>query len=72
MLEQPKRKMYQQGRIQNKQRVVSEYPDVDMTKLNPAQKAEIQGQIDQIKALKRESMQLKKHGFTTSKNVYEA
>jgi len=52
--------------------VVSEYPDFDMTKLNAVQKAEIQGHIEQIKALKRESNHLKKIGFTTAKNTYEA
>ena len=72
MLEQPKKKLFQQGRIQSKTRVVSEHPDVDMTKLTPEQRAYIEAEIREIKALQRESITLKKQGFVTSKAVYEA
>ena len=72
ILEQPRRKPYQQGRIQNKQRIVTEYPEVDMSMLTAEQRAEIEGEIKHIKALQRDTIELKKQGFTSSKNIYEA
>jgi len=52
--------------------VVSEHPDVDMARLNPEQRAEIEHEIEEIKALQRDSIQLKKQGFNAAKNVYES
>ena len=43
--------MYQSGRLQSKQRVVSEYPDVDMSRLSAEQKAYIENEIKEIKGL---------------------
>ena len=43
-----------------------------MARLNPEQRADIQEQIEEIKALQRESIQLKKQGFSAAKNVYES
>lgn len=51
VLEQPRSKVVQQGRIQPKQRIVTEYPEVDMGRLSAEQKTVIEAQIQEIKAL---------------------
>ena len=43
-----------------------------MSRLSAEQRAYIENEIKEIKGLQRESINLKKQGFTTSKNVYES
>jgi len=72
VLEEPRRKVLQQGRLQSRQHIASEYPEVDFGKLNPIQYQEIEAEIAQVKALQKETISLKKKGFVHAKNVYEA